>query len=68
MDKTGPLECAAPCKTILQPDTIPLWAWIGYFVLVSACFLLFQQPDLYHASTSSYAYLHGHIADFYDYN
>lgn len=37
------------------------------FMLIS-CFLLFQQGDLFHTSTSSYAYLEGHFFDFYDYN
>jgi hypothetical protein len=31
-------------------------------------FLLFQQVDLFHTATSSYAYLKGHFLDFYDYN
>jgi hypothetical protein len=31
-------------------------------------FLFFNQSDLYHTVLSSYAYLHGHVYDFYDYN
>ena len=44
-------------------------AWLAaYLLLLGACFLLFQQLDLYWTSASSYAYLNGHIADFYDHN
>lgn len=42
--------------------------WIIYSMLLFACFLLFKQSDLTHTYTSSYAYLNGHFADFYDYN
>lgn len=39
-----------------------------YFGLLLFCFLFSQQVDLFHTSSSSYAYLNGHITDFYDYN
>lgn len=39
-----------------------------YIVTLAICFLIFQQGDLFHTSTSSYAYLEGHFLDFYDYN
>lgn len=39
-----------------------------YFGLLLFCFLFSQQGDLFHTSSSSYAYLNGHITDFYDYN
>lgn len=39
-----------------------------YFGLLLLCFLLFQHGDLFHTSSSSYAYLKGHFTDFYDYN
>jgi hypothetical protein len=39
-----------------------------YFFLLAVSFLCFQQGDLIHTFKSSYAYLNGHIWDFYDYN
>jgi hypothetical protein len=40
----------------------------GYGLVLLLCVLTFQQPDLLHTVGSSYAYLKGHWADFYDYN
>lgn len=45
-----------------------LIVFLLYIFMLGFCFLVFQQADLYHTSTSSYAYLRGHIIDFYDYN
>jgi hypothetical protein len=42
--------------------------WVLYIVIIFACFLLFNQGDLNHTVRSSYAFLNGHIDDFYDYN
>lgn len=39
-----------------------------YGISLALCFLLFKQSDLTHTNASSFAYLHGHIWDFYDYN
>lgn len=39
-----------------------------YLISLTLCFLVFKQSDLTHTYTSSYAYLYGHITDFYDYN
>jgi len=39
-----------------------------YIVSLLLCFVVFKQSDLTHTYTSSYAYLGGHIYDFYDYN
>lgn len=39
-----------------------------YLFTLLGCFLVFRQSDLTHTYTSSYAYLNGHFADFYDYN
>lgn len=47
---------------------IKLWVVYFYLFILTLCFLLFQQGDLAHTTTSSYAYLNGHFADFYDYN
>lgn len=41
---------------------------VAYVGILLVCFLLFQQGDLFHTTASSYAYLHGHFLDFYDYN
>jgi hypothetical protein len=54
-------------KRIL-PDNLSVFDFILYVFVVTSCYLLFQQTDLFHTSSSSYAYLNGHIADFYDYN
>ncbi|MBA2964829.1 MULTISPECIES: hypothetical protein [Ramlibacter] len=40
----------------------------AYGLVLLLCFLTFQQADLLHTVGSSYAYLKGHWADFYDYN
>lgn len=47
---------------------MPGWRSIVYLIVLVACFLLFQQSDLLHTFTSSYAYLGGHFSDFYDFN
>jgi Gpi18-like mannosyltransferase len=52
----------------IKPDYISIYDVFFYFFVVILCFLLFQQGDLFHTSSSSYAYLNGHIIDFYDYN
>lgn len=39
-----------------------------YLLSLALCFLVFQQGDLIHTYTSSYAYLNGHFIDFYDFN
>jgi Gpi18-like mannosyltransferase len=54
-------------KRIL-PDNLSLFDFILYVFVVTSCYILFQQTDLFHTSSSSYAYLNGHIADYYDYN
>ena len=41
---------------------------VFYVFSLGLCFLAFAQSDLTHTYTSSYAYLHGHFYDFYDYN
>lgn len=41
---------------------------IIYGIILLSCFLLFQQTDLLHTTSSSYAYLNGRFQDFYDYN
>lgn len=49
---------------------IKLTSYQLYFFLaiLTFCFLFFQQADLFHTAISSYAYLSGHILDFYDFN
>jgi hypothetical protein len=54
-------------KRIL-PDDLSFLDLILYVFVVTSCYVLFQQTDLFHTSSSSYAYLNGHIADYYDYN
>jgi hypothetical protein len=39
-----------------------------YLLALALCIVIFKQSDLTHTYTSSYAYLLGHIRDFYDYN
>lgn len=43
-------------------------ALLAYGVVLAVCFPLFVHPDLLHTLGSSYAYLHGHWKDFYEYN
>jgi Gpi18-like mannosyltransferase len=50
------------------PDNLSASDLIFYVFVVAGCYVLFQQTDLFHTSSTSYAYLNGHIADFYDYN
>lgn len=47
---------------------IPAWMMSVYFLVLGVLFLCFQHTDLVHTFMSSYAYLDGHISDFYDYN
>lgn len=47
---------------------MPRWRGLAYISLLTVCFLFFQQGDLIHTFTSSYAYLEGHFSDFYDFN
>ena len=43
--------------------------WIAFAVLAGFCFISFNQAgDILHTGGSSFAYLNGHILDFYDYN
>jgi hypothetical protein len=50
------------------PEYLTIFDLLLYALVITLCFLLFQHPDLFHTSSSSYAYLHGHVMDFYDYN
>ena len=52
----------------LLPDRLHVSDFLLYVFVVAGCYMLFQQTDLFHTSTSSYAFLNGHIADYYDYN
>ena len=54
-------------KRIL-PESLSFIDLILYALVVTSCYVLFQQTDLFHTSSTSYAFLNGHIADFYDYN
>jgi len=50
------------------PENLRGSDFILYILVVMGCYLLFQQADLFYTVSSSYAYLKGHIIDFYDYN
>lgn len=52
-------------KKIISLSAIKSFACLATIVI---CFLFFLQQDLIHTATSSYAYLQGHIFDFYEYN
>jgi hypothetical protein len=52
----------------LIPEELRISDFILYASVIAGCYLLFQQADLFYTSSSSYAYLKGHIIDFYDYN
>ena len=42
--------------------------WVLLFLLTGTCFFFFMQGDMLHTGGSSFAYLNGHIFDFYEYN
>lgn len=42
--------------------------YVIFCILGGLCFITFQQHDLLETAGSSFAYLNGHILDFYDYN
>lgn len=42
--------------------------WIIFGVIITVCFLCFQQEDLLQTAGSSVGYLNGHIFDFYEYS
>lgn len=44
------------------------WDIYVFMALAGMCFLLFQQGDILHTGGSSFAYLNGHVLDFYEYN
>ena len=44
------------------------WDACVFMALAGMCFLLFQQGDILHTGGSSFAYLNGHVLDFYEYN
>ena len=50
------------------PLGLNIWHLFFYFFTLIICFLFFNQGDLNHTVRSSYAFLNGHIIDFYDYN
>ena len=50
------------------PFNLNTWHLLFYFLVIIICFLFFNQGDLNHTVRSSYAFLNGHIIDFYDYN
>jgi len=41
---------------------------IAYFLIIAVCFFSYIQLDIGHTTYSSYAFLDGHILDFYDFN
>jgi hypothetical protein len=50
------------------PEGLKVSDFVLYVLVITGCYILFQQGDLFHTSSSSYAYLNGHITDYYDYN
>jgi len=52
----------------LLPNGLNIIDLLAFFLVLAFCFILFQHGDLFYTSSSSYAYLHGHIFNFYDYN
>lgn len=49
-------------------EGVPRIALVLWAVGSAFAFLFFNQPDLFHTVVSSYAYLDGHLIDFYDFN
>jgi hypothetical protein len=56
---------ANPFSLFLKKDPLLV---VSYGLGLIVCFVAFKQSDLTHTYTSSYAYLHGHVWDFYEYN
>ncbi|QWD12994.1 hypothetical protein G6703_01585 [Polynucleobacter paneuropaeus] len=52
-------------KASFQITKLDYWV---YGISIALCFLLFKQSDLTVTNNASFAYLHGHFWDFYDYN
>lgn len=51
-------------KAVEKPLT--MFDYVIFGILAIACYLCFQQGDIMHTAGSSYAYLQGHILDYYD--
>ena len=56
------------CLAEIAPSQISFLGILSYVVIAVACFFLFVQVDIFHTTASSFAYLNGHIKDFYTYN
>jgi len=67
-EKTTVINKIADKFKRILPDNLSFLDFVLYVLVVTSCYLLFQQTDLFHTSSSSYAYLNGHITDYYDYN
>ncbi|MBE5949659.1 MAG: hypothetical protein E7261_11635 [Lachnospiraceae bacterium] len=53
--------------SMLIEKPLTIFDYIVFGVIALICYLTFQQGDIMHTAGSSYAYLHGHILDYYDY-
>ena len=49
-------------------NTVKKRDYILFAVCALICFLVFQQGDIRHTAGCSFAYLQGHILDFYEWN
>lgn len=55
-------------KDNITDGALSYFDWIIFIVLSILCSLCFIQGDILHTAGSSFAYLNGHIWDFYEYN
>lgn len=51
-----------------KSKAVTILDWVILAVLTVVCFFCFNQGDIRHTAGSSFGYLTGHFADFYDYN
>lgn len=55
-------------QKILRNRPIGRLDWVVFTAVAVFCFFVFQHADILHTGASSFAYLNGHILDFYDHN
>jgi hypothetical protein len=55
-------------KKVVVEKELGLFDYSIFGIITALCFFSFNQGDLIHTIQSSFAYLNGHIFDFYEYN
>lgn len=55
-------------RDFLVDGRLTVLDWVLFALIAGVCYFTFQHGDILHTGGSSFAYLNGHILDFYDYN